>query len=252
MLIDTVAILKSATESEHPEGKILQQIMAHYPEPYQTRHLNRNRGLEWVRNNKKGCIPWLIKTAAREQEFLFTLPYTAEAAMQLVVLQNSVWAHKLLKLQQLPQPVSLARLFNERPSPLLGIEVNRTYGDKVDLILQQYADSSKLYTRSSSSEEIGSLLPMLQRGFIDMMLEYPKYTERSGLALDYFQIQESAPINLVHFACSKGEHGERIVQRLNQTIRHLSRQTAYQQLIIQDIPPQQQSVVLQFWLQQIQ
>ena len=92
---------------------------------------------------------------------------------------------------------------------------------------------------------------MLERGFIDGLLEYQKVALRSGQNFNYYRLQEAEPVNLVYFACSKGLQGEAVVAGLNQAILQASQLTDYQQLMLQGIAPAQQASALQFWLQQL-
>ena len=93
------------------------------------------------------------------------------------------------------------------------------------------------------------MLPMLQRGFIDATLEYRKIALRTDPTLRFYPLFEAQPLNLVHFACSKSERGQRIVNLLNQTIAAKSQQANYQQLVLQGIAEPNRALALQTWLQ---
>ncbi|MDP5138794.1 hypothetical protein ORJ04_22875, partial [Rheinheimera baltica] len=60
------------------------------------------------------------------------------------------------------------------------------------------------------------------------------------------------PFNLVYFACSKGERGQRVVNLLNESIKLKSQQVAYQQLVLKSITEQNQPQALHIWLQALQ
>ncbi len=250
IVVDSVAILKAAQTGENPEGLLLQQVLAFYPDRYQTESLSRNRAREWIKTAGNACIPWLKKTAAREQDYLFTLPYMVEDALMLVMRKNSAWHPRLLVMQGAGQ-LSLRQLLQLPNGPLLGIELNRSYGEQLDELLLQHRHSRALYTRTSSSEDLGSMLPMLERGFIDGLLEYQKVAGRAGQDFSYYRLQEAEPVNLVYFACSKGKQGEAVVAGLNQAIRTVSQQAVYQRLVLQGIAPSQQASALTFWLDQL-
>jgi uncharacterized protein (TIGR02285 family) len=250
IVVDSVAILKAAQSSENPEGLLLKQVLAFYPDSYRTESLSRNRARAWIKTSGNACIPWLKKTAAREQEYLFTLPYMVEDALLLVMLKNSAWHPRLQAMQRAGQ-LSLHQLLQLPKGPLLGIELNRSYGEQLDLLLSQNRHSRALYTRTSSSEDMGSMLPMLERGFIDGLLEYQKVASRARLEFTYYRIQEAEPVNLVYFACSKGKQGEAVVAGLNQAIRKVSLLPEYQTLVLQGIAPAQQTGALAYWLDQL-
>ncbi len=103
----------------------------------------------------------------------------------------------------------LQQLFNQHRPPLLGVELNRSYGNTLDALLQRH--QSLLYTRSTAGENVGSMLPMLQKGFVDLMLEYPKIAARSTTPLRIWPLAEAESFNLVHFACSRSPKGQKIV-----------------------------------------
>ncbi|MBU1435787.1 MAG: transporter substrate-binding domain-containing protein [Gammaproteobacteria bacterium] len=250
VLVDSVAILKAAELGENSESLLLQHVLAHYPDTYQTQSLSRNRAREWIKNAGNACIPWLKKTAEREQHYLFSLPYMVEDALALVLLENSTWHPQLQSLQS-EGAVSLRQLLQLPNGPLIGIEFNRSYGEQLDDLFVQQRHSRGLYTRTSSSEDMGSLLPMLERGFIDALLEYPKIAGRNRPDFRYYRLQDAEPVNLVYFACSKGEKGQAVVAGLNQAIQTVSQQPTYQALVLKGISPAQQVRALQFWLEQL-
>lgn len=244
VLVDAVALLPKNTAPVTTEGKILAQILALYPSPYSTEDISRNRARAWVKKAKNACIPWLKKTKARQQDFLFSLPYMLEEPLQLVLLQNS---QALPKLQQLPQPVSLQQLLTAGNLLLLGIEQNRSYGERLDSLLQQHQHNRSLYLRTSSSEDQSSMMPMLQRRFVDALIEYPQIANRSHLPLVFFPVAEAEAVNLVHFACSKGAQGQRVVNTLNHIILRLHQQQAYRELVLQHVPAPQRLQAAQTW-----
>ncbi len=243
VLVDAVALLPKNTAPVTTEGKALAHILSLYPSAYSTENISRNRARAWVKTAKNACIPWLKKTKARQQDFLFSLPYMLEEPLQLVLLQNS---QALPKLQNLPQPVPLQQLLSAG-NLLLGIEQNRSYGEALDKLLQQHKHNRALYLRTSSSEDQSSMMPMLQRRFVDALIEYPKIANRSGLPLVFFPVAEAEAVNLVYFACSKGEQGQRVVSSLNQIILQLSQQQAYRDLVLQHLPEAQRQQGAQIW-----
>jgi uncharacterized protein (TIGR02285 family) len=165
-----------------------------------------------------------------------------EEQLQLVLLQNS---QALPKVQNLPQPLSLEQLLSSG-NVLLGIEQNRSYGEAMDrLLLQQH--NRALYLRTSSSEDVSSMMPMLQRRFVDALIEYPQIANRSELPLVFFPLTEAEPVNQVHFACSKGEQGQRVVNTLNQIIMRLHQQQAYRELVLHHLPVPQRAQAAQIW-----
>lgn len=245
IIVDAVALLQAPSGNE---AQILHQLLAAYPAQYSITDISRNRAREWVKTAENACIPWLKKTATREQDFLFSLPYMVEDALQLVVPADSKWHSTLQTLQQHNPHISLLQILSLKPGPVIGIEINRSYGETLDQLLSQRQSSWSIYTRTTSSNETGSMLPMLQRGFIDATLEYRKVALRTDSSLRFYSLLEAEPVNLVHFACSKGERGQRVVNLLNQVILSKSQQPDYQQLVLQGIKGANQQLALQIWL----
>lgn len=248
ILVDAVALLKGPADRAGIEGLALRRIMSYYPGEFQIEDISRNRARAWVKNHRSACIPWLKKTAEREQDFLFTLPYMLEDALQLVVLNGSEWQQKL----ENTGIISLRQLLAEKKPPLLGIEANRSYGVRLDQLLANLSGSRAIYLRTSSSEAVGSLLPMLEKGFIQVMLEYKKIADRSGLDLRYYQLEEAEAVNMVYFACSKGTTGQAVVNLLDKAIKKASQDEDYRALILSGLKPELQQHNLQLWLQALE
>lgn len=246
-LVDTLASLQPRAGQPPVEAQILLRILQQYPSPYTLVDISRNRAREWTKSAGNACIPWLRKTPARDRDYLFTLPYMLESAIALVSLPQSPWHTQLEKLQDRAGKISLAQLLQLKRPPLIGIELNRSYGDRLDAVLQQYQGHSAIYTRSTAGEFVGSMLPMLHKGFVDLMLEYPKIAARSSSTLRYWPLTEAEPYNPVHFACSRTPQGEKIVALLNQSIRHQAANKDYQQLMLQSFAEAERGRVLRDW-----
>ena len=246
-LVDTLASLQPSAVPPPVEAQVLLHILHQYPSPYALVEISRNRAREWTKTAGNACIPWLRKTPERERDFLFTVPYMLESAITLVSLPQSGWQTQLEKLKDSEGKVSLAQLLQLQRPPLIGIELNRSYGGKLDALLQQHQANAAIYTRSTAGESVGSMLPMLHKGFVDLMLEYPRIAARSQTELRYWPVAEAEPYNAVHFACSRTPQGEKIVALLNQSIRQQAGTTEYQQLTLQSFAAADRDGVLRDW-----
>lgn len=246
-LVDTLGSLQPSSAPPPVEAQVLLRILQQYPSPYSLIEISRNRAREWTKTAGNACIPWLRKTPERERDFLFTVPYMLESAMMLVSLPQSGWQTQLEKLKDSEGKVSLAQLLQLQRPPLIGIELNRSYGGKLDALLLQHQANAAIYTRSTAGESVGSMLPMLHKGFVDMMLEYPRIAARSQTELRYWPVAEAEPYNAVHFACSRTPRGEKIVALLNQSIRQQAGTAEYQQLTLQSFAAADRAWVLRDW-----
>lgn len=250
-LVDTLASLApNAAGETRTEALVLHTLLARYPSPYQIVGISRNRARQWVKTADNACIPWLRKTPQRSAEYLFSLPYMLESAISLVSNGDAGWSARLAPFRDTGGRISLTKLLAQPKPPLLGVERNRSYGDPIDAILSQH--QRQLYIRDSAGDAIGSMLPMLQKGFVDLLLEYPKVAQRTAPAVQVWPLQDVAPVNLVYFACSDSARGQRVVKALNQTIRQLATDPAYQQLVLQNLPAAQHDAALNDWQQALQ
>jgi uncharacterized protein (TIGR02285 family) len=247
-IIDTAKAVQFHQNTQ-PEAQTLQYLLSRLPVPYQLVDLNRSRARSWTQTADNACMPWLRKTPQREQEFYFSQPYMVESAIVLVTSQQSQWAAKLTSLAADSGTVSLARLMNQKKPPLLSVDLARSYGERLDPLLQTLVQQHKVMQRNAPLEQVGNNLQMLEKGFIEATLEYPKIVTRSGLSLQSWPLQEAEPFNLVYFACSKTDAGAQSVQIINQLINQVSQQQDYLLLALAGIPTQQQAQALQFWQQ---
>lgn len=250
VLVDAMSLLKAPVQT-HSEADLLRQILAIYPDSVRIENISRNRAREWVQQQQNACIPYLKKTPDREKTFIFTVPYMAEAPLQLVVPVNSPWTAKLDLMQRVKPEISLNELLSLKKSPLIGIEINRSYGIEIDALLKANQQHPALYIRTSSSDAVGSMLPMLEKNFIDAVIEYPKIADRSNQRLKYYPLQEAEAISLVYFACSKGKNGELVVKTLNDVLRTLSQQPSYLQIMASGFPANQRDLAIEYWLQSL-
>lgn len=237
--------------SVDPATQSLKYLLDHLPMPYQLMEINRSRARQWTKSAPNACMPWLRRTAQREKDYLFTVPYLVEGALQLVVRTGSPLDQRLPALADAQGRISLTQLMQLQKFPVLGVEHARSYGDRLDALLAGLAREQKLFIRNTPSERVGSMLQMLEKNFIDAALEYPKVMANAGsnTTLRFWPLQEAEPFNLVHFACSKTTAGTRSVAMLNQVIHTAAAVPAYQQMALGSIAPSARTRALQYWQQ---
>lgn len=249
VIVDVVDWL-GAEQQQMRQAKVLQAILDQLPIPFTTQQITRNRARMLVQSHSHACMPWLLKTAARQQHFLFSKPYMLENALRLVVNQNSELASLLTQQQRLGN-ISLQELLTTRRPPLLGIATNRSYGAKADTLLKELHNSSAVYTRTSSPESTAELLPMLQRGFIDVMMEYEVVLQDHSETLLFFPFQETERYQLSYFACSNTEVMATLMPMVNQAIATVSQDPEFQQLMSLSVQDSQREQALKFLLDEI-
>ena len=229
------------------QAELLQLLLTDFPTPFVVERITRNRARVFVASNKQACMPWLLKTPEREKLFLFSLPYAVESALVLVVKKDSAWAQHLTNLQNSGVAISLNRLLLQHSPPILGVESQRSYGVAVDSLLKQ-SNAFPIYTRTSSSDEPAAMLPMLEKGFIDIMLEYPSVLAQYSAEVVYFNFVETEPVQFVHFACSNTAEMKQLMPLINRHIKELSGSTQYIDLVLRELPENQREQALALWL----
>lgn len=232
LFVDAIGLLQGEAANS-VEGQTFKHILAKLEGHYELTTTERNRARSMLLSEPRACSPWLKKTAERSLKFSFTVPYMYEPGLVLLVHQSSQWLPFFNDRSNQTGTIPLTELVQQEKPPLIGIESNRSYGEELDSILQQYVD--KLYVRTSSSSGPGSMLPMLERQFIDATIEYPGAARLTKIATMQFRLTEAHPYSAVHIGCSKSAQGQDNVRLINQAIQELARDNAYRQLVLQHV-----------------
>jgi uncharacterized protein (TIGR02285 family) len=137
-------------------------------------------------------------------------------------------------LQQLSatKPLSLQRLLNSNQRFKLGFAAGRSYGDKLDRLLQQAPGESQLFSRAGP-DNAGGILQMFSRGRVDLLIEYPNVVQHYLAQLPQqpavlsFALAES-PVTLPgHIICADTPEGRFSLAKLENAISIVSKQRAY-------------------------
>lgn len=244
LFVDAIGLLQSDA-GQSVEGQTFKAILSKLEGQYELTQIQRNRARSMLLNEPRACSPWLKKTAERSQKYIFSVPYMYEPGLRLVVQQNSRWLPVLKNLASIDGAIHLKTLLQHESTPLIGIESNRSYGEELDQILNQF--QSKLYIRTSSSSQPGSMLPMLERSFIDVTIEYPAIAASTKMATSQFTIAEATAFSGVHIACTKSAQGNVNLQLINQAIRELANDENYRRWVREHVGEQQADKVMKVW-----
>jgi uncharacterized protein (TIGR02285 family) len=244
LFVDAIGLLQSDA-GQSVEGQTFKAILSKLEGQYELTQIQRNRARSMLLNEPRACSPWLKKTAERSQKYSFSIPYMYEPGLQLVVQQNSRWIPELQSLASTDGTIHLQSLLQQENTPLIGIESNRSYGEELDQILNKF--QSKLYIRTSSSSQPGSMLPMLERHFIDATIEYPAISATTKVATMQFKLHEAAAFSSVHIACTKSAQGGQNLQIINQVIRELAQENNYRRWVLEHVGKQQADAVIEVW-----
>ncbi|TXH98301.1 MAG: hypothetical protein E6Q75_01875 [Rheinheimera sp.] len=158
-------------------------------------------------------------------------PQVIFPGLRLYVLQASGLNSWLVE-QSSGKPLSLQRVLSAHQRFKLGFNSDRSYGDKLDPLLQQAANQRNLFSRSGP-DNAGGLLQMFSIGRIDLLIEYPNVVEHylaqlpKPPAVQSFALQESPALLPGHIICSDTPQGRLLLTSLDQAISSVSQQRAY-------------------------
>ncbi|CCQ11939.1 hypothetical protein PALB_28400 [Pseudoalteromonas luteoviolacea B = ATCC 29581] len=246
LIIDAESWLSPEHENSF-QAKLVKSVLAQYEGPYLISVMPRNRGRQTLLKHPSACSPWILKNPEREKHYQFSAPYMMESRLRLMLDRTSEWGKTLAKFEG-EAPISLELLLNSRKFPVLGIESERSYGKTTDELLAKLGKTKAVYKRTSSTDSVYQLQPMLHHGFIDMMIEYEKPKE--GPHEDkfyYLDYQETEPFQLVYFACSKSATIAPILNKLNAAIERLSHSADYQKWVLDHLPMNEREKALAYW-----
>lgn len=229
---------------------MVQQVMKYYPAPYKNESVSLNRALAELQSRPGACVVGVRKTAQRQRDFLFSRPYILAPDIRLMVKTGSPWVGRLKALQQKDGRVSLQQLLALAKPPVLVIESSRSYGVAMDPILDTYRQKNPVYVKTAKVSRFGDTIPMLQKGYAELVLEYPaalNAAERKMLRS--FRVKEADPYTLAYFACNRDAQTAALLQQLNSAILQFRRQPEFKQLLLEIYEPAERAQVWQVWQQ---
>ena len=243
------AELYQAQHSTYLPVAMVQQVLRYYPAPYKIETVSLNRALAGMRSTGGVCVPGVRKSAARQDEFLYSEPYVIAPDVRLLLKTDSPWVNRLKTMQDKDGRVSLARLLALTHPPVLVTEDGRTYGATIDPILSAHRKSKAVYIRTSKVSRFGETLPMLTKGFVDMALEYSVAIAPQELSqLQTFKLLEADPFALAFFACKRDAETAEILQLLDRAILTFRNKPEFQSMLLEPFPPAERAEAWQAWL----
>jgi uncharacterized protein (TIGR02285 family) len=249
VLLHAIPAIEATAESElkQSELKLLQKVMASYGDSYRVEgDVSRKRAIEILAQDQPACIPMMLKTPEREARMSFSQPYMIEEGLRLVVLSGSPWQQKLDELQK-AGPISLQQLLSMDKGPIIGIDSNRSFGVKADELLQRHAGHRAIYIRTSALQYLDTMEPMLDKKYVDIMIEYGKVAKRTPLKLSVYPFAEADSFVMSYFSCALTEKGQSFVAALNRAIAKSIDKSDYQQLMFEEIAPNLRPQAKQIW-----
>ena len=243
------AELYQAQHSTYLPVAMVQQVLRYYPAPYKIETVSLNRALAGMRSTEGACVSGVRKSAARQDEFLYSEPYVIAPDIRLLLKTDSPWVNRLKTMQDKDGRVSLARLLALTHPPVLVTEDGRSYGATIDPILSAHRKSKAVYIRTSKVSRFGETLPMLTKGFVDMALEYSVAIAPQELSqLQTFKLLEADPFALAFFACNRDAETAEILQLLDRAILTFRNKPEFQSMLLEPFPPAERAEAWQAWL----
>ena len=197
---------------------ILDIAQKHLPEyEHVTERMNWARFWHEVENNNNLCYTFGLKSGKREKIAYYSAPHT-------IVLPNAIIMKKeTAELLGNPASYSIVKLLEE--DTIQGYaEKNRSFTNKVDLLIKNHGNRFNL-TRVSETPE--SLIKMVIMGRIDYTIEYPivatYYQEKLDApgTLVSIPISEMDPFSYVYMNCTKNDWGKKVIDKWNATLKKI-------------------------------
>lgn len=242
-----VDLFQQSTPGYAPVAMV-QQVLKYYPAPYKIESVSLNRAFVELQNRPGACVIGVRKTAQRQRDYLFSEPYIIAPDIRILVKAGSPWVGRLKALQDKEGRVSLQQLLTLSKPPVLVTENGRSYGAAMDPILTAYRQQNPVYVKTAKVSRFGDTVPMLQKGYADLVLEYPAALNATELAtLHNFRLQEADPYALAYFACKRDADTTVLLQQLDSAILQFRRQPKFKQLLLDIYAPAERAQVWQAW-----
>ena len=227
---------------------MVQQVLQFYPAPYKIESVSLNRAFAELQSRPGACVVGVRKTAQRQRDFLFSKPYIIAPDIRLMVKTGSPWVGRLKAMQDKEGRVSLQQLLALANPPVLVSEDGRSYGAKMDPILAQYRQHNPVFVKTAKVSRFGDTIPMLQKGYADLVLEYPAALNKTELAvLQSFRVLEADPFALAYFACKRDAETTALLKQLDHAILQFRQQPEFKQLLLDIFDPLEREQVWQVW-----
>ncbi|WP_127020454.1 hypothetical protein [Rheinheimera mangrovi] len=208
--------------------------------------VNFTKASELTRTQADSCMASILKNPQREAEFIFSRPLSAIEGLKLYLPEDSKLHTKLQsKLKQWGGQVRLRELLLTEADFVVGLDLERSYGTELDLLLKEKVLRHNLYFKQSGAQ-IAQLWPMLQQHRVSAILEYPfMLATTDATLLQGYSVAEAEPLQLAYFACNKSDRGQAIIDKLNQSIEALAGTQVYLDLHLEAVPAERQREFIQ-------
>ncbi|MCC2615290.1 hypothetical protein LJ739_03430 [Aestuariibacter halophilus] len=194
---------------------------------------NTVRAEQLLRKRDDVCTGNKLITEARKNDFLVSeLPQTVFPGQRLYVRGTALT--QWLSDQPQQTELSLQSLLSSGIRMTFGVNSDRSYGDRVDSLLNTLDDNITLWSRPGDGNSRG-LVDMFLAGRVDAMLEYPTvfhhykklYPDVDQLTQHSRAISELPEVAGGYIMCSKTDKGKQLMAAINARLKILSQQRRY-------------------------
>mgnify|MGYP006171843739 CR=1 FL=1 len=207
------------------------------------RHITREMPLrrlnQFWKQGANYCFATMIHQPLRpDANYILSIPNVFYRPHGIIAARNNSRVQGIKTRHAEHQPAYSIRYFFQEPKIRFGLMSNRTFGPKIDPLLNAHKDQLEIYDRSDA-DGLEGLFNMLKVGRVDYLIDYPfvfRYYDRQAAYRDHFQfipLHENRDDGIWGaVGCSKNRWGEQRITEINAAITRLVDRQDYRELII--------------------
>lgn len=204
-----------------------------------TRQMPLRRLNQFWKQGANYCFATMIHQPLKpDAHYILSIPNVFYRPHGIIATRNNsrVQGIKTRHTEHFPA-YSLSYFFQE-PEIRFGLMSNRTFGPKIDPLLNAHKDKLEIYDRSDA-DGLEGLFDMLKVGRVDYLIDYPfvfRYYDHQEPYRDHFQfipLHENRDEGVWGaVGCSKNDWGEERIAAINTAITRLIDRQDYRELMI--------------------
>lgn len=204
-----------------------------------TRQMPLRRLNQFWKQGANYCFATMIhQTLKPDANYILSIPNVFYRPHGIIAARNNSRVQGIKSRHPEYSPAYSLRYFFQEPQIRFGLMSNRTFGPKIDPLLNAHKDQLEIYDRSDANGLEG-LFDMLKVGRVDYLIDYPfvfRYYDRQEAYRDHFQfipLHENRDKGVWGaVGCSKNSWGEERIAEINAAITRLADRQDYRELII--------------------
>ncbi|WP_177208061.1 TIGR02285 family protein [Pseudoalteromonas denitrificans] len=219
-----VTILKGEYKDQGFLDKILELIISELP---QYRHeiivSSMARSIFDLKKQKNVCLPALFATDERKRYMTFSKSSIAHPSHRIIFNNN--------KILPFEKTIALDDLLSQEDYTL-GLDKGRSFGNKIDAIINKYSSQTNIHLQSSDSPN--QLLQMVKIGRIDYTIAYPfkvsyynKYNHLNKNNFKQYKMLDASQYVIGRVACPKNPWGEKVIADIDVVLKNIKSSPLY-------------------------